>query len=117
MSAIMNHVASCLMVAVLAMPLSASAAQGNVKQCGVERWPVKIAVDADAARMDTVIRRITVTELASLPAPATLPQRQRVAPYELRTYRVIGIVRETRNEDDGDIHVILGDIENSDRTI
>ena len=47
-------------LAVTSLALCASSglfAQASPVSCGVERWPVKIAIDADAARIDTALVR------------------------------------------------------------
>ena len=40
-------------------------------KCGVQRWPVKIWADDDAAKVDTVPVPITVAELVRIPRPET----------------------------------------------
>ena len=112
----MTRSLTCAALVALALA-PAALAQGNPSRCGVERWPVKVAIDADAGRIDGAVHRTTISELAVLPRPATLLQRGRAEPYELLTLRVVGIVLGTISEDDGDIHVIVGDIEDPTSTI
>jgi len=108
----------CLHVAgLISLIGSAVLGQGAPRACGVERWPVKVASDADAERVDRSVRRASVAELAHLPRPVIVPQRNRATPFELSTFRVVASVVGTVSEDDGDIHVILGDIEGSSATI
>ena len=65
---------SCLLTTAL-LVLGAHAqlpAQGSPRACGVERWRVKIAMDADADRINTAPVRTTVSQLAELPDDAVL---------------------------------------------
>ncbi len=78
-------------------------------QCGVERWPVKTLADPDAGRVDPVPVPATVAALRQLPAPATLPDRARVAPVELTTYAVTVDLIAAKLEDDGDIHLVVAE--------
>jgi hypothetical protein len=80
---------------------------------------VKVVLDVDASSIDTRPVRATVAQLGELPRPSgPLPRNQRVAPYELTTYRVVAAVREVLpTENDGDIHVVLQDLEDSSRTL
>jgi hypothetical protein len=93
-------------------------AQGSPRTCGVERWRVKVVVDADAARIDTTLTRSTVAQLREMPRPLAALSQRRVAPYELTTYRVIAGLREvSRPENDGDLHLLLHDLEDSSKTM
>ena len=87
--------------------------------CGVQRWPVKIWADADAAKVDTVPVPITVAELVSIPRPAvSFPQRNRVPGAELQTFLLRARFVEARpQDDDSDIHVIVRDLEIDDATL
>ncbi len=83
-------------------------------RCGVQRWPVKIVTDDDSARVDLTPRDTTVAALAAMPRPAgPFPQRARVTPEELVTWRVRAILWEVRVEPDGDLHLVLADPSNT----
>jgi len=88
-------------------------------RCGVQRWPVKIWADDDAAKVDTVPVPTTVAELASVPRPATsFPQRGRVPGIELQTFVLRARFVEARQQDDdSDIHVIVRDLEINEATL
>ncbi len=91
------------LAALISAPLSA-----QTTQCGVERWPVKILADSDSGRVDLVARDTTIAGLIAIPRPAgPFPQRARVAPDELTTWRVRAILWEVRIEPDGDLHLVL----------
>lgn len=100
----------------LATPLGVLAAASLAAQtprCGVERWPVKVVIDDDTSRVDRAPRATTVAELAAMPRPAgPFPQRARVAPEELITWRVRAILWNVRVEPDGDVHLVLADPDN-----
>ena len=98
---------------------SAALAQGSPRSCGVERWPVKVAIDDDASRIDTARVRSTVAALGALPRPlGPFSQRNRNGRYEVTVYRVIAAIREVQSpEDDGDLHIVLEDLEDPARTL
>ncbi|HEV7207019.1 MAG TPA: Ig domain-containing protein [Jatrophihabitans sp.] len=78
--------------------------------CGVERWSVKTGTDADAGKI--TLQSTTSTTIAALdaiPAPATLPANNRVAPTETTVYRVSGTLTEYKLEADSDYHLVLTD--------
>ncbi len=78
--------------------------------CGVERWPVKTGTDADVGKITLQSTTpTTIASLASLPAPATLPQNNRVAPTETTVFRVSATLTQYKLETDSDYHLILND--------
>ncbi|MCL4212699.1 MAG: hypothetical protein KJZ74_02175 [Gemmatimonadales bacterium] len=101
------------LAAVLAAMLAAPATLGaqRTDRCGgITRWPVKVLIDDDTARVDHTPRLTTVGALLMLPRPEeTRPRRARL-PLERWTFRVRAVLLETRpSQDDGDLHLILGD--------
>src|SRR5215469_18917912 len=58
--------------------------------CGLERWPVKDALDHDARKIDLSPRDSTIAYLTALPAPPTPSGRydMRYAPVETTVYRI-----------------------------
>jgi hypothetical protein len=92
--------------------------QAQTRTCGVERWPVKIAADAHARRVDTVPSVMSISALRALPLPPRpLPYNTRIAPYELKTFRVRAVMRQLITEHDGDWHLVLEDPDAPGRTI
>jgi hypothetical protein len=92
----------------VAATASALGAQG--RSCGVERWPVKVAVDASVARVDTMPVATTISALRAFPRPPRpMPYNTRVAPHELQTFRVRAILRQVIPESDSDWHLVLED--------
>ena len=78
--------------------------------CGVERWSVKTGTDADAGKITLQsTTATTIAALASIPAPATLPADNRVAPTETTVYRVSATLTEYKLEADSDYHLVLSD--------
>jgi len=103
-----------LAILALSVPWMAARAQGA---CGVERWPVKVLADRDraAVRLDEAVPA-TVRELGALEIPEIIyPNDRRIAPHELRVYRLTAIVWQINiAEDDRDWHVVLRDpVDNS----
>ena len=82
----------------------------TARPCGSGRWAVKILADRDAARVDFRPAETTVSALVALKAhEAPYPRDGRVAPEELKTYRVTArFVRFTRQRDK-DFHVYVTD--------
>src|SRR5260370_36841575 len=59
------------------------------QHCGIERWPVKTGIDADAAMVSlTDVTPATAASLVTLPAPAAPPQDSPVRPGATAVYRV-----------------------------
>ncbi|MCE9600932.1 MAG: hypothetical protein K8S21_01800 [Gemmatimonadetes bacterium] len=91
----------------LILPTLLAAQQGPA--CGVERWPVKILNDADRDSVALVAEPTTIAALVDLPEPREArPARGRLA-MERRTFRIRGILVETRAQSDLDLHLILAD--------
>ncbi|WP_373069082.1 hypothetical protein [Gemmatimonas sp.] len=106
----MRLTASALLLTVfLALTARTAAAQAR-RSCGVDRWPVKVWADKDAALVDTVPVAATVQMLASLSVPELVyPENGRIRPHEFRTYRVRAVVERITVEDDGDWHLVLSE--------
>ena len=80
--------------------------------CGVDRWPVKVLEDRDRgtvvlnAVVPTTVRALGALEIPEVPYPSD----RRLAPHELRLYRVTAIVWQIiTSEDDRDWHIVLRD--------
>lgn len=86
--------------------------------CGVERWPVKMLADRDSAAVDRTPQEATVTSLGAIPIPEIpYPNDRRIAPHELRVYRVRGTLGYISTQDDQDWHIVLHDLERPRATI
>lgn len=81
-------------------------------KCGTERWRIKTLSDPDRDRVNADPVTATVEELAALPRPRILPENARVMPVEGRVYTVTGYVGAWKNEDDGDMHIVLSGMVN-----
>ncbi|HEX6642780.1 MAG TPA: hypothetical protein VF215_16805 [Thermoanaerobaculia bacterium] len=77
--------------------------------CGVERWPVKIASDADASFISLLAMPTTIEMLRALPAPRPLPQERRLPPTENTIYALTTTIVAYRLAPDSDIHLVLAD--------
>ena len=78
--------------------------------CGVERWSVKTGTDADRASITLQsTTATTITALDALPAPASLPSNNRVAPTEDTVYQVHATLTQYKMEADSDYHLVLSD--------
>jgi len=99
------------LVVLLALVTALSAAQEKpVRQCGVERWPVKIWADKDAKKVRPEPIDTTISELRSFPIhEVPYPNDARLAPEELRVYRVRARLLRVKREQDSDLHLLLAD--------
>jgi hypothetical protein len=87
-------------------------------RCGVDRWPVKVWEDADAALVDTTPVTSTVSALAGLDIPEVrYPTNGRLAPVERQVFRLRAEIARITTEEDGDWHVILRDPDDGRRAI
>jgi hypothetical protein len=77
--------------------------------CGVERWPVKIASDADAPFISLLAMPTTIEALRALPAPRPLPQERRLPPTESTIYALTTTIVAYRLAPDSDIQLVLAD--------
>ncbi len=77
--------------------------------CGVERWNVKVLLDADAASVVRAPEPTTISALIGVPKESVRPANGR-ASIERRVFRVRAVLLEARPvQSDGDVHLVLGD--------
>lgn len=105
-----------LLFAILALSaLAAAPAQqpkASPRQCGLDRWPVKIWADKDAARVDPKPVDTTIRELGEIPIhEVPYPYDRRIEPEELKEYRVKARLVAIKLEKDSDLHLLLADPE------
>jgi hypothetical protein len=89
----------------LASPLPAArggASVATASACGVERWTVKTLQDRPALLPPAVT---TIHFLVTRPAPSTFPLTR--LPFERRVFTVTAAVTLVRQEQDGDLHLVL----------
>ncbi|MDP9183936.1 MAG: hypothetical protein M3P04_14315 [Actinomycetota bacterium] len=77
--------------------------------CPVERGPVKGGFDADRYKVSTTVTNTSIYALRTRTKPASYPRNNRIAPYELHTYSVNAILKQYKQESDGDIHLVIKD--------
>jgi hypothetical protein len=91
--------------------------------CGKERWPIKVLTDPDRHLISRVVKSGTVVELGAVSGPpnsertAKSALNHRIADAEKTTYIVKAILIGYRQESDGDFHLVLTDVTNSDATM
>ena len=89
--------------------------QASPRQCGFDRWPVKILSDEDHQRVNFTPADTTIARLAAIPIhEIPYPRDKRIEPEELKTYRVRGRLIEVRPEKDSDLHLIIADLDEPD---
>src|SRR5262249_12895635 len=79
--------------------------------CGTERWPVKIAADGDAGKIDTTPKETNIAALRDIGAPVNpnVRRRSRYAPTELTTFKISGTLTVIKPEADEDYHLVIRD--------
>jgi hypothetical protein len=70
---------------------------------------VKTLTDADRAQVKSTPVKTTVDSLRSLPRPASSPDSARVAPTELTTFEIQGVLIGWKLETDRDFHLVIAD--------
>lgn len=98
-------------------PSTTDPVTGVVIAPGVERWPVKTAVDPGVSAVNTAPVTTTVSALNDIPAPATTQNGVRIAPTEDTVYRIQAHIIGVKEEKDGDFHLILSDDSAGTRTM
>jgi hypothetical protein len=82
----------------------------GVTACGVERWFVKTGIDSDARKVNTkAVVNDTIFHLRSLPSPASIPARNRIAPTEDTVFHIAGFLLRIKQEADSDFHLVIAD--------
>ncbi len=86
---------------------------------GLDRWPVKTFRDRDRSSVRMTPVDTTIAALARAPRPprAAFRGRFRIAPEERTVYRIRGILKRIRLENDGDMHMVIGDPGHPSRTL
>jgi hypothetical protein len=111
MASIANRVFFALVVSLSCT--AAIRAQAAPRQCGYDRWPVKIFNDKDRLRVNLKPVDTTVAKLAAIPIhEIPYPRDKRIEPEELKTYKLRGKLIEVRPEKDSDLHLIIADLDN-----
>ncbi len=96
--------------------VNASHSQDMTGQCGYDRWPVKILGDKDRQRVNFQPLDTTVAKLGQIPIhEIPYPYDRRIPPEELRVYRVKARLLKVKHEKDSDVHLLLGDLEDTDK--
>ena len=78
---------------------------------------MKTLSDEDRNRVNLKPVPSTVAALDALPRPALLPDYRRAAPVELTTYTVRAVLLEIRDEADHDLHLVVADPSDRQKTM
>jgi hypothetical protein len=85
--------------------------------CGTERWAVKTLSDVEAACVDFTPKHTTVSWLLAQEPPEHLREQARSGTIECQVWELTGRLEEFKEEDDGDFHIVLADLEKPDLTM
>jgi hypothetical protein len=100
---------------VIGLIATTALAQAVPRQCGYDRWPVKILGDKDVKRVDLKPINTTVTKLGAIPIhEIPYPYDRRIEPEELQVYKVKARLLRVRREKDSDLHLLLADLDDPD---
>lgn len=113
MAKFVSRVLACVILGLFSLQAIAQVAP---RQCGFDRWPVKILNDKDRSRVDFHPVDTTVARLGSIPMhEVPYPHDRRIPPEELHVYRVKARLLKIRHEADSDLHLLLADIDHPDQ--
>src|SRR5579883_453325 len=99
---------SAAVITVASAP-TAGAAYGP-SYCSGYRWDVKTGQDPQASQVNLgSVTPTTVGYMTSLPAQPSLPDDQRLAPWELTQYEITATIVDISVEHDNDYHVVIQD--------
>lgn len=84
---------------------------------GHDRWDVKTLQDADASKVKKKPTNTSVESLSKRKRPIKVGDDSPRFPLEKNTYTVRAIVKDYFTEEDGDIHIVLQDIDHPSITI
>lgn len=113
----MIPILACTSLAV-AITFATVPSNAQIRRCGVDRWPVKTLADRDSGKVDYSPVESTISKLGAISIPEIpYPADQRIAPHELRVYRVVAIVDQILSESDLDWHLVLRDPNEADATL
>jgi len=73
--------------------------------------------DPDRNKVDSAAKEVTVGWLVSQEHPAYLPTDQRIGPVETQTYKVRARLIDYKLEEDGDVHIVIADVEDPSKTM
>jgi hypothetical protein len=90
---------------------------GNLVNCGVERWAIKTCTDGDTSHVNfNIIVPSTIGYQRSLPTPPTLPPNNRL-PLEDTVYTIDCKLARYKLETDGDVHCVITGNNNADTMV
>jgi hypothetical protein len=90
----------------------AALGQASPRQCGYDRWPVKILSDKDREKVNFTLVETTVASLTSIPIhEVPYPRDKRISPEEFKVYKLKAKLIEVRSEKDSDLHLIIADLD------
>jgi len=113
---LMAKLVSSLILFVLSVSLGSPCQARKSRECGYERWPVKVLADKDRAQIDPKPIDTTVAALSALAIhEVPYPYDRRIAPEELHIFRIKARLLQVRREKDSDLHLLLQDLDESDQ--
>jgi hypothetical protein len=88
---------------------SPAATTTTSRACGVERWRVKTLSDTTAGLVRLAPRTTTIAQLVRLAEPPSVGSTTRARGPETTLFTLRARLVELRQEDDGDIHLVISD--------
>jgi hypothetical protein len=90
-------------------PGPAASTRTTTRACGVERWRVKTLSDTTARLVTPTPRRTMIAQLVRVAEPPTVAPTTRAPGPETTLFTLRARLVELRQEDDGDIHLVIAD--------
>jgi hypothetical protein len=85
--------------------------------CGTERWRVKTLSGTGAANVDFTSQSATIRSLTDEKPPQSLSDTHRETQVEQRAVRIKALLIGYKREPDGDLHIVLADLNDPEITL
>ena len=112
-----NIIYNSLIILSFLVSFSFSTATDDVTCGGDERWDVKTLTDADAKKVNFKADTVTVDYLIKIQPDRKIGNKLSRFGVEFKTFVVVCGIREYRREDDGDYHLVLYDLKDTNKTM
>ena len=86
------------------------------EKCGINRWGVKTLTDADAGKVKMKPIKATIDSLHSIKPDRKIGSTVPRFGTEFYTFQIVCGIKEYSNEEDGDIHLILFSLKDTNKT-
>lgn len=90
--------------------------EDNIEKCGTNRWSVKVLNDSLAKNVRMKPIKTTIDSLRSIKVDRKIGSKVPRFGAEFYSFQITCGIREYINEEDGDIHLVLYDLKDTNKT-